>query len=152
MTGTKHTLNELLVGLFNYILFLEERNLKKQGIPLSMTEVHLLESIAKASDNTMSHIARRSMITQGTLTTSIKKLEQKGYVKRIKDESDRRVIRLNLSEPAYDILKIHDRFHEEMIDRAIADLGLEENQNLIDSLNRIMDYFREQYPEDETYQ
>ena len=28
MERAKHTLNELLVGLFNYILYIEEKNLK----------------------------------------------------------------------------------------------------------------------------
>lgn len=80
-TKARHTLNELLVYLFNYILFIEETNLKKQGISLSMSDVHLLESVEKAADNTMSYIAKRSMITQGTLTTNIKRLENKAMFK-----------------------------------------------------------------------
>ena len=42
MEYTKHTINELLVGMFNYILYIEERNLKKKNVKLSMSEVHLL--------------------------------------------------------------------------------------------------------------
>ena len=67
MGNLRHTTNELLVGLFNYILYIEERNLKKRGIELSMNDVHILENIKKASDNTMSHIAARLMGPQGTL-------------------------------------------------------------------------------------
>ena len=88
MDRTKHTINELLVGLFNYITFIEERNLQAKGVPLSMNEVHLLENIDKASDNTMSHIAKRCMVTQGTLTTNARKLIQKGYVERYRDDKD----------------------------------------------------------------
>ena len=51
MGNLRHTTNELLVGLFNYILYIEERNLKKRGIELSMNDVHILENIKKASDN-----------------------------------------------------------------------------------------------------
>lgn len=43
--NTRHTLNELLVGLFNYILYIEERNLKDSGVNLSMNDVHILENI-----------------------------------------------------------------------------------------------------------
>ena len=67
MGNLRHTTNELLVGLFNYILYIEDRNLKKRGITLSMNDVHILENIQKASDNSMSHIAARLMVTQGTL-------------------------------------------------------------------------------------
>ena len=145
MDRTKHTINELLVGLFNYITYIEERNLQKQGVPLSMNEVHLIESIQKASDNTMSHIAKRSMITQGTLTTNIKTLERKGYVERYRDEKDGRIVRLRLTKKTEPILRIHNQFHEQMIDRAIQDLHLDDNKVLMKSLDNIMEYFSSEY-------
>lgn len=149
MTKTvKHTLNELLVNLFNYILFIEETNLKKQGVELGIGEIHLLESIEKTADNTMTNIARRSMITQGTLTTNIKRLERMGYVLRTKDSRDGRVTRLSLTEKGRQVLAIHDRFHEEMIDSIIDELNLGEDQLLITSLEHVMRYFRNTYAAD----
>lgn len=145
MDRTKHTINELLVGLFNYITYIEERNLRNQGVKLSMNEVHLLESIQKSRDNTMSYIAKRSMITQGTLTTNVGKLVKKGYVERYKDEKDGRIVRLRITDKAKPILKIHDDFHEDMIDRAVADLHLDDNQILMKSLDNLMEYFSEEY-------
>lgn len=147
MTNTRHTLNELLVGLFNYILYIEERNLKDSGVHLSMNEVHILENIAKASDNSMTHIAARLMVTQGTLTTSVAKLVNKGFVVRYKDENDKRINRLTITEKAKDVLQIHDDFHNVMIDKAIGDLGLDQNVVLNESLERILTYFREEYRE-----
>ena len=126
MGSLRHTTNELLVGLFNYILYIEERNLKKRGIKLSMNDVHILESIQKASDNSMSHIAARIMVTQGTLTTNVNKL---------------------IAEKALPILAIHEQFHEEMIDKAIGKLGLEENELLNETLENVLAYFREEYRE-----
>lgn len=148
MSNTRHTLNELLVGLFNYILYIEERNLKKCGVELSMNDVHILENIYKASDNTMSHIAGRLMVTQGTLTTNVSKLINKGYVVRYKDEDDKRIVRLKVTEKAKDVLKIHDDFHANMIDKAIGDLGLDQNEVLNESLENILAYFREEYAEE----
>lgn len=83
---TRHTLNELLVYLFNYILYIEANNLKQKGVELSINEVHILERIEKASSNTMSHLARTLMVTSGTLTTNVSRLEKKGYVERYRDE------------------------------------------------------------------
>ena len=145
MDRTRHTLNELLVGMFNYILYLEERNLKQKGVKLSMNEVHILESIQKASDNSMSHIAKRLMVTQGTLTTNVAKLVTKGYVERLRDPVDKRVVRLNITEKAEEVLKVHEDFHREMIDKTIGDLGLDENEVLIQSLENILEYFRQVY-------
>ena len=147
MGSLRHTTNELLVGVFNYILYIEERNLKKRGIKLSMNDVHILESIQKASDNSMSHIAARIMVTQGTLTTNVNKLIAKGYVERYQDEKDKRIKRLRITEKALPILAIHEQFHEEMIDKAIGKLGLEENELLNETLENVLAYFREEYRE-----
>ena len=149
MDRTRHTLNELLVGMFNYILYLEERNLKQKGVKLSMNEVHILESIQKASDNSMSHIAKRLMVTQGTLTTNVAKLVTKGYVERLRDPDDKRVVRLNIAKKAEEVLKVHEDFHREMIDKTIGDLGLDENEVLIQSLENILEYFRQVYGRDD---
>lgn len=151
MNKTRHTLNELLVWLFNYILYIEERNLKASGVPLSMNDVHILERIQKASDNSMSYIARTLMITQGTLTTNIAKLVKKGYVHKFKDESDKRITRMELTEKAVPVLKIHEDFHTNMINKTIGDLGLEENEVLNEALENILAYFREEYSDKAGY-
>jgi len=145
MNQTRHTLNELLVWLFNYILYIEEKNLKASGVHLSMNDVHILERIQKASDNNMSHIARTLMVTQGTLTTNIAKLVKKGYVIKYKDENDKRITRLKLTDLAIPVLKIHEDFHTHMIDQTIGDLGLQENEVLNEALENILEYFRQEY-------
>jgi len=145
MNKTRHTLNELLVWMFNYILYIEEKNLKASGVSLSMNDVHILERIQKARDNNMSYIARTLMITQGTLTTNIAKLVKKGYVEKYKDENDKRITRLRLTDQAFPVLQIHEDFHTNMINKTIGDLGLEENEVLNEALENILAYFREEY-------
>lgn len=145
MEKTKHTLNELLVWMFNYILYIEEQNLKASGVNVSMNDVHTLERIKTTSDNSMSHIARTLMVTQGTLTTNVAKLIKKGYVIKYKDEDDKRITRLKITEKADPILEIHDSFHENMINKMIGQLNLEENEVLNTSLENILEYFRQEY-------
>ncbi len=145
MEDVKHTLNELLVDLFNHILVLEEKNLQDRGISLSMTEVHTLENIFKSKTKTMSDVARLQLVTQGTLTVAVNRLQKKGYVSRLQDAQDKRIIRLSLTAKALDVLAIHDKFHEEMIDSFISDLKIDQDIALITSLRRIMEYFRQNY-------
>lgn len=142
---TRHTLNELLVGLFNYILYIEANNLKSKGVELSINEVHILESIEKASSNTMTHLARRMMVTSGTLTTNISRLEKKGYVERYRDENDRRIVRIRLTPKADSVMKIHDEFHARLIDKAVKDMHLDDNEVLNTSLENILAYLRDEY-------
>lgn len=145
MVDTRHTLNELLVDLFNYILLIEEKNLRDQGVKLSMTEVHILEAIEKSESKMMSAVAKSLMVTQGTLTVSTSKLVKKGYVERVKDERDKRIVRLKLTDKANQVLEIHDNFHEEMIDKLLNELDLHKEVELIQSLRNLMDFFKERY-------
>ena len=145
MDDTRHTLNELLVDLFNYILLIEEKNLRDQGVKLSMTEVHILEAIQKSESNMMSAIAKRLMVTQGTLTVSTSKLVKKGYVERDKDEKDKRIVRLTLTDKAESIMQIHNQFHEAMIEKLLNELELDKEEELINSLKNLMKFFKEKY-------
>lgn len=145
MDDTRHTLNELLVDLFNYILLIEEKNLRDQGVKLSMTEVHILEAIQKSESNMMSAIAKRLMVTQGTLTVSTSKLVKKGYVERVKDEKDKRIVRLTLTDKAESVIEIHNQFHEAMIEKLLNELELDKEEELIRSLKNLMKFFKEKY-------
>ena len=149
MERAKHTLNELLVSLFNYILYIEEKNLKEKNVPLTMHEVHTLQAINKAEDNSMTHIARVCMVSKSTLTSNISNLERKGYVVRYKDEKDKRINRVKLTEKSYDVLKIHDDFHKNMIDKTIGDMAVEQNALLLETLENLLGYFKAEY-EDKT--
>ena len=142
---TRHTLNELLVDLFNYILYIEEKNLKDKGISLTMSEVHLLENVFKAENNNVTSIASDMMITKGTFSVNASKLINKGYLIKYKDEDDARVVRMEVTDKAKDVLLIHDEFHEVLINRAIEDLQLEDNEILNQSLESILKYFRHEY-------
>ena len=142
MKDAKHTLNELLVYLFNHILYLEEKNLKDKGIRLSMTEVHTLENIEKSTTKTMTDIAKLQMVTQGTLTVAVNRLVKKGFVWRQRGKEDKRVIRLELTPVAHEVLKVHDRFHESMIDSLISEMHVDDDKNLMIALEKIMEYFK----------
>ncbi|MEG0959213.1 MAG: MarR family transcriptional regulator [Erysipelotrichaceae bacterium] len=145
MNETRQTLNELLVDLFNHILLIEENNLRKRNVTLSMNEVHILEAISKSGSKMMSAIAKALMVTQGTLSVSTNRLVKKGYVSRVRDEKDRRIIRLVLSDSAQNVLEIHDSFHEEMIDKLINVLKVDQDKELLNSLRGVMQFFQDQY-------
>lgn len=141
----KKILNELLVEVFNRILSIEAENMRTRGVKISMNEIHVLEAIEKTEEPTMTHIARRLRITVGTLTTSISRLVEKGYVKRYRDLEDKRKVYLTLTTKAHEVLKIHELFHEEMIDATIQDLNLETDERLLISLQNLNEYFKNKY-------
>ncbi len=145
MVDPKRVINELLVDVFNHILSIESEVLKKRGVKLSMTEVHVLEAIRNSEIPTMGNVAHRLRVTLGTLTTSVNVLVKKNYVLRYRDENDRRKVLLKLDESAKEVLQVHDKFHDEMVDSLFKDLELEKDEVLMKSLENISQYFKQRY-------
>lgn len=145
MSKTKDLINELLVKVFNQILSIEEEVLRKEGVLLSMTEVHVLEAIRNSDNPTMTNVATKLRVTVGTLTTSVTTLVKKGYVTRKRSDDDKRVVLLSLTKSALNVLDIHDVFHDKMIEAAVKDLKLEEDKVLVKSLKGVNDYFKSKY-------
>lgn len=145
MLETKNLVNELLVEVFNNILAIEERALKDKGVRLSMTEIHVLEAIRNSETPTMTNVSTKLRVTIGTLTTSVATLVRKGYVIRERGKDDKRIVYLSLTNLAIEALKIHDEFHDDMIESVCKDLKIDEDEVLIKSLKRIKEYFKKQY-------
>lgn len=99
MSNPMKLINDILVDLFKNILDIEEQALKDRGIiDLSMNEMHTLEAIGYEDVKTMSETAGNLKITLGTLTTSVNRLVKKGYVQRLQDEKDRRIVLIKLTD------------------------------------------------------
>lgn len=145
MSKAKDLLNELLVNVFNYITNIENVALKQMGVKLSVNEVHILEAIVNTSYPSMSNVANKLLITPGTLTTATDKLVNKGYLRRYQEENDRRRVFLKLTDKGYEVIKIHNIFHDEMIEHIIQDMEIIDDGELLVMLDKLVKYFRDKY-------
>ena len=128
---------------------IEEKAVRMRGISnLTMSEIHAIDAIGIGDGKMMSEVAEQLHITMGTLTSTMTKLEKKGYAKRTKDPTDRRVVLASLTRKGELAYKIHKNFHDEMVDRVILDLNLHEDKVLIKSLRNINEFFLKEYLED----
>ena len=131
----RELINQLFVRLFNQILDIETQYMVGHGVEdLSLSELHIIDAISSLSNPTMSTIASQATLTNGTITTAIKKLEAKGYVKRRKDDNDRRINR---------VCKVHRDFHEEMVSRVCEDSHVLDDELLIKSLQQLLYFFED---------
>ncbi|MGL4336287.1 MAG: MarR family winged helix-turn-helix transcriptional regulator [Turicibacter sp.] len=143
MERAKTVINSLLTDVFNQILILEERNLTENNAKdVTMTEIHVIEAIRKSEVATMGNVAKRLLITMGTLTTSVNRLVDKGYVTRKRDVNDRRIVLLDLTEKGQEIFEIHEKFHSELVNAALKDLEIRDDQQIVQSLESIQRFFK----------
>jgi DNA-binding MarR family transcriptional regulator len=141
-------LNQMLVETFNHILVLQEAFINQHiDASVTMNEVHLMEAIERFGSPTMAQVSQSMMVTPGTLSTSIKRMEKKGYVTRRQNKTDRRVYHLSITPKANQILAIHKEFHQRMIDGIVTnpDVDLQSVSQTLTALLRFFEELKKEY-------
>lgn len=146
MDNKEEVLNHFLVVLFNQILSIEEKALKKGPYKaLTLSELHVIEAIGEENALPMSTVASKLDVTVGTLTIAINSLVKKGYVNRDRSHEDKRVVLISLTTLGVEANHHHARFHEEMIAYTSNILEEGEMDVLIKALSKITTYFERKY-------
>lgn len=140
---SKQIINELLVDIFNDILKVEHKAIENfTGNALTMSEMHIVEAVGKNPNLQMSDIARKLRITLPTLTVSVQRLEEKGFITRQRFGADRRKVAVELTESGRQAYARHAEFHEKMVDALFAGLNLDKMPVLMDSMTLLRDFFK----------
>ena len=118
--GMFQEFNQLLVEIFRNILSLEEQTLRTTQLDLSIGELHILETIGQHARKekegcSISQIALDQEITLPSVTVAVKKLEKKGFVKKLRSAEDARVVRVTLTRAGRRADAAHRYFHEQMV-------------------------------------
>lgn len=90
--------DELLVSLRRIMraVYLHSKQLEKQA-GLTVPQVLIMRAVAHADGLPVSRIARAVSLSQGTVTSVLDRLENRGYVQRRRDPVDRRLVAVSLT-------------------------------------------------------
>lgn len=138
-------LNEMLTTTYRTIWKAEELMLRRlSNDRLSLSEMHMLESIGKKSgaDMTITEIAQDLEITLPSVTAMIKRLEKKGYVTKDRSTEDARRVRIVLSAEGRRAEIVHRYFHRKMVRSITADLNVMERSALMSGLEKMNAFLR----------
>lgn len=137
------TLNEILVKLFRNINTIEEQAVKSgEYKDMTTNDMHVIEAIGMDGEKNMSTVAKSLSVTTGTLTISVNSLVKKGFVDRVRSETDRRVVLVSLTDKGKKAFKQHQKFHEDMISAVVAQLDEDEKLILQKALVDLNTFFR----------
>lgn len=138
----KHSLNELLVKLFNDVMDMEaEAVITEEFKDITNNDMHIIEAIGIEDPRNMSVIAQRLHVTVSTLTTNMNGLEKKGYIRRERSCEDKRVVYVILTEKGRKAFYHHRDFHKNMIKAIVKDLSEQEMETLYRCLENINNFF-----------
>lgn len=154
MTQFERSMNMLLIKLYRSVEKLEQEILsQKRGIPLTISEIHLLEGVAsfdEAEGATISDISDYLDISLPSVTLAVNKLQKKGYVVKEKCSGDGRVVRVRLTREGRRAERAHQYFHRSMVRAALKDLTREETAAVlrgVQKLDAFMDKNLQEYRE-----
>lgn len=141
MDAIGRELNQLLTGTFDIVLKVEQTMFKGTRFDnLTMSEVHTIEAIG-TGQRTMGEVAGDLSITLATLNACVSRLCTKGYVERSRTDEDRRVVLLQLTRPGKVVCRLHQQFHDHMVDEIMKDMPTQEREALSRALYRVREYF-----------
>jgi len=138
-------LNDMLVAVYNKILRVEEEFLQRGlGAGLTIREMHLIEHVGKtgAEGITPSEIAEMLGVARPSVTVSVRKLEQKGFLTKTGDAQDGRVTRVTLTREGRKVYMHHMRFHLLMVRELEGGFSEEEKSVLVQAIGKLDSFFQ----------
>ena len=111
------------------------------GGRLTLSEMRTLEGIGLDRRRTMGELAGIMNVTVGTMTVTIDRLVKKGFVRRSRSESDRRVVWISITRSGSTMLRNHLRIHRRMVDEALQGLTEAQLEALDQAGNQLLAYF-----------
>ena len=128
--------NEVLEDFYKLFFKTEDMALKRGIKCLTHTELHLIEAIGQDS-LTMNELAEKIGITMGTATVAVSKLTEKGFIARVRSNSDRRKVFVSLTPKGSKALDYHNNYHK-MIMSTLTEVF----EVILNALRGKTDYFK----------
>ena len=111
-------------------------------IDLKKSSFEVLAALLNAAPEcalTPNKLMELTHITSGSMTTRIDKLSKKGWVERISNSSDKRSIKVALTDSGRSVIESAVAKHEEAVDKLLGNLTEKEQQRLLKLLSKLTD-------------
>ncbi|MDR2896950.1 MAG: MarR family transcriptional regulator [Propionibacteriaceae bacterium] len=143
MSDFEDTLNALLVSTFDTILKYESASLADlPGPSVTIAEAHMIEFIAgQDGQATGSSIATGRHLALPTVTVAVKKMEQKGYIRKVRSTQDGRRIYVHLTEQGMRINRAHSLMHQRMVRHISNQFSPDQKDTLLTAVQQLSDFF-----------
>ena len=145
LTKEEKVLYKNLEEAFNFVgnmtTVIEERTMDKSIEDLTIGELHVIEMVNKYNNKPMTLIAKKLHVTVGSLTIGVNRLAQKGYLLRTRDEMDRRVILLSITQQGKKVLKAHDKFHEDILGLVLDNIQLQQAVKVMTQFANVLEMY-----------
>lgn len=116
---------------------LVKQDLYEEELDLNPSHFHILFTLEEMGTLPVTEIAKALMIAKTNITSLIQKLIDKGFVQRIYDQTDRRYIRISLTDEGKRFLENHKALVIKNLKYKISSFDEEDLQKLSSSLQNL---------------
>ncbi|WP_329558099.1 MarR family transcriptional regulator [Streptomyces uncialis] len=133
-------LAEQLLRLTRRVHRIQKRHMEANGVGITPAQSRLLRTLALyASPPRMADLAERLEVVPRAVTTLVDGLEAGGRVRRAPDPTNRRVIRIEMTDAGWRTLEELRRARRSAADDILAPLGPEQRETLGGLLSTLVD-------------
>ncbi|GIQ69485.1 MarR family transcriptional regulator [Xylanibacillus composti] len=125
----------VLAKAYKVVMERAVKDMKQKG--LSAAEFSILELLYHKGQTSLQRISERILVTSGTITYTVDKLEAKGYLKRVSCPKDRRVTYAEMTEAGKELFDQLFPAHADTIESLMDGLTLEEKATATDLLKKL---------------
>ena len=140
--------NEAVIGRMMCVHRLHRRALEKQvqATGLYRAQHRTLMHLAKNPGISQTELAKSLEVTTATVTVTLKKLEQEGYVTKKVDRADNRFHQIEITEKGKKIVEESECIFSNLNHVMLQDFSEEEKEQLIAFFDRICDNLQKEFP------
>ena len=132
-----YSIEELINIILNKSEQLEESEKEKTDLKnLTARQLHCIELIHSMENPTLSELTGKMKITKASTSIMIDRLDEHGFVKKVKSDSDRRSAHVHLTEKGDKAAHLHAAVHKQFAMLLTKDLTESEQDILVVLLNK----------------
>jgi len=135
MDSLKETITSFY-DLFEKIL--EESSDQADFSDLTHQQLQYMKVLVKMDNPTLSELAKELSLTKPTVTVLVNKLAEKGYIKRVQSDVDRRVMHLDLDSKGAKITALRELAYEQLTEKIRSGLNYTETVILRELLKKVV--------------
>jgi MarR family transcriptional regulator, transcriptional regulator for hemolysin len=107
---------------------------------LTWQQLHYLKVLVKMKNPTLTELAKELNLTKPTVTVLVDKLAEKGYIRRVKSDEDRRVRHLYIDKKGAKVNALRETAFEKMAEKIRSGLSSAETAKLDELIRKVLNH------------
>lgn len=118
------------------VMRFDQKSIARQGFT-SLSDFAVLEVLLHKGALPVNAVGEKVLLTSGSITTAVQRLEKKGLVRRERSEGDARVVLVHLTEEGLELIESAFADHAANLDVLFADFSDEERTQFASLMRKV---------------